>query len=128
MNTLLLEFTEYNEYNLNLFLKEIQKFNFIHIKESPLLPKQTSQIYTKIEDIKAKYPNEWILLAEPKMKNGEILGGIVLFHHSEKMKLAVENTNLKLTKNYKKATHFYTGNLPKFETLGILKQVINEKI
>ncbi len=128
MNTLLVEFTEYNEQNLNKVLNVLKSYSFIRIKENKTQKNGTKDIFMHIEEIKSKYPNQWILLAEPKTKDGELKGGIVLFHHSDKKELANANKEGILTKKYKRATHFYTGTLPKISKIGLLKQSANEKI
>ena len=34
--------------------------------------------------IQKKYPNEWVLLGNPKTLNSVVLGGVVLYHSADK--------------------------------------------
>ena len=40
--------------------------------------------YTAFDELKKLYPDEWVLLGDPKMKNTAVLGGIVLYHSKDK--------------------------------------------
>ena len=40
--------------------------------------------YVAIEELKKMYPEEWVLLGNPKMKDTSVLGGVVLFHSKDK--------------------------------------------
>ena len=121
MNTLILEFTDYNNQNRIRILETLKSFDFIKVRESDKSIKPETEKFTDIEKIKSTYKNEWILLAEPQEKDGELMSGIILFHHCDKKQLAIANQNCKLTKQYKKATHFYTGTLPKRNSIGIFR-------
>jgi len=76
-------------------------------------------------EMQSRFPNQWLLVAEPIMKEGKVIEGIVLFHDADKRNLAVANQNAKLTKQFKSATHIFTGTLPKESRIGIFKQVAN---
>jgi hypothetical protein len=40
-----------------------------------------AEAYLTMAEIEAKYPNEWVLLANPKVtKYQEVLGGVVILH------------------------------------------------
>jgi hypothetical protein len=45
--------------------------------------------YLTMAEIEAKYPNEWVLIAEPKSKRGSqaVLGGRVAFHTPDRDEL-----------------------------------------
>ena len=41
--------------------------------------------YLTMAEIEAKYPNEWVLIANPKLsKHHEIVGGVVVLHSPDK--------------------------------------------
>ncbi len=40
--------------------------------------------FVPFEKIKQMYPEEWVLLGNPEMKNTTVLGGIVLYHSKDK--------------------------------------------
>lgn len=37
-----------------------------------------------IEEIKQKYPNEWVLLGNPVINNTKVLSGIPIYHAKDK--------------------------------------------
>ena len=78
------------------------------------------------EEIKQNYPDEWILLANTQKEGMNILGGTVLLHDSDKRQLAIKGRDL--IKNHTKTTHFYTGDIPKRRTIGLMRKIENEKI
>ena len=66
-----------------------------------------------IEDIKASFPDEWILLGNPVMDEHrqEILSGVVLYHSRDKRELAYRDKPL--LKEYKKTAHFFNRVTPR---------------
>ena len=75
--------------------------------------------FLSIEAIREMYPNEWVLLAEPRKNGIEILGGIVLLHEADKRNMALRARDL--VKKHANVTHFFTGKLPKRSSLGLLQ-------
>ena len=73
------------------------------------------------EDIKKLYPNEWVLVDSPKKEGVKIIGGTVLVHHADKRLMALQARDL--IKNHPSATHFYTGEMPKYAKIGIIKKI-----
>jgi len=65
-----------------------------------------------IEDIKASYPDEWILLGNPQMDvyGQNILSGIVLYHGSDKRELSYRDKPL--LKKYKHRAVFFNRMTP----------------
>lgn len=100
------------------------KLSFIKREEKSLLPTQKSvdtEGYMSIETIKKLYPNEWVLVASPQKEGHKIIGGTVLVHDANKRLMALQGRDL--IKNYPSATHFYTGEMPKYAKIGIIKKV-----
>jgi hypothetical protein len=126
MNTLTLEFTEYNQQNFDKVMEALKSFTFIKLINSNSETRNTFVI--SYDEMCKKYPNEWLLIGNPKSDSGKLISGIVLFHHADKHKLALANKNGVLTSNYKLATHVYTGVLAKNSSIGIFKQLTNEKV
>jgi hypothetical protein len=136
MNSITITFKDNNIERIDAFINFIKTLNFIDIKESNLenigqscneddiLPNKP----IPIADIKQLFPDEWILLAEPKFKDNQITSGIVLFHDKDKRNLALANQKKQFTKKYKQSTHFYTGVLPKINLIGIYKRISNETV
>ena len=62
-----------------------------------------------IEDIKALYPDEWVLLGNPIMDESKIdvLSGIPLFHSKDKKEVCYIGRDK--TVNFDKITLIYTG-------------------
>ncbi len=75
--------------------------------------------FLSFEKIKTLYPNEWVLIGNPELKNPEVeasivsqlIGGIVIFHTKDKKDLAYKGRDLK--KNYESVTCVWTGEIPK---------------
>lgn len=69
-------------------------------------------------EIKEKYPNQWVLLANPELSNPEILGsvvsklvsGIVLLASKDKREIGYKGRALR--KDYNSVTCVYTGLIP----------------
>ena len=72
-----------------------------------------SGIARNIEDIKASYPDEWIVIGNPEMDEyrGAILSGVVLYHSRDKRELAYRDKPL--LKNYKTKSLFYNRVTPR---------------
>ena len=72
-----------------------------------------------IDQIKAQYPNQWILVGNPELSNPEINGsilsklirGIVLFASKDKRELAYRATELR--KSVNDTACIFTGEIPK---------------
>ncbi|MBK9458844.1 MAG: hypothetical protein KA783_08895 [Chitinophagales bacterium] len=72
-----------------------------------------------IEEIRSQYPNEWVLIGNPLLKNPEIqasiisqlISGIVLFHSKDKRELAYKAREIK--SSVENITLIYTGEIPK---------------
>jgi len=66
-----------------------------------------------IEDIKKRYPDEWILLGDPEEneREMEILSGIVLYHSPDKREVAY--LGRPLAKGYSRLTWFFNRVTPR---------------
>ena len=78
-------------------------------------------IYQNIDDLKQIYPNEWLLLGNPKLKNTSVIGGIVIFHSQDKKEVCYIGRD-KVT-NYDTVTITYAGDLRKERRIGILRKI-----
>lgn len=45
--------------------------------------------FIPFEKIKQFYPDEWVLLGNPEMKNTTVLGGVVLYHSKDKKEVCL---------------------------------------
>jgi hypothetical protein len=71
------------------------------------------------EDIKKMYPNEWVLIANPEMREpnvqasivSQLVRGIVLAHSKDKREIAYQSRPLK--QGFKTYTCVFTGEIPK---------------
>ena len=72
-----------------------------------------SDAMRNIEDIKASYPDEWILLGNPEMNEREmaILSGVVLYHSPDKRELAYRDKPL--LKRYEQKLLFFNRVTPR---------------
>ncbi len=75
---------------------------------------EISQNILSMEQIKALFPNEWVLLGNPEYQNMKILKGIVILHNKDKRELAYEAREKNAWRYiYESATTIYTGEFPK---------------
>ena len=77
--------------------------------------------FLSIAEIKRLYPNEWVLLAQTQRDGITILGGIVLLHEPSKRGMALKS--YELIKKHEHTSHFYTGELPKHATIGLMRRI-----
>ena len=79
----------------------------------------TELIILNFEDIKKMYPDEWVLIGNPEVREpivqasivSQLLRGIVLSHNKDKRELAHQSRNLK--SGFDRYTCVYTGEVPK---------------
>jgi hypothetical protein len=83
--------------------------------------------FLSLEDIKQRYPNEWVLLGNPRIEKTAILGGTVVYHCTDKRDLVKGRAALK---DFKLSTWTYTGTFPKNRRvwLGIYRQIPKNEI
>ncbi|TAE12737.1 MAG: hypothetical protein EAZ47_01390 [Bacteroidetes bacterium] len=77
-----------------------------------------------ISEIKALYPDEWVLLGNPVMDDSKIdvLSGIPLFHSKDKKEVCYIGRDK--TSKFEKITLIYTGNFrPTRKITGIFNRV-----
>ena len=60
-----------------------------------------------IEEIKAAYPNEWVLLGNPETDLATVKSGILLFHSKDYLEVCYKGSELGA--DYKSRTIIYTG-------------------
>ena len=78
------------------------------------------QILT-IAEIKAQYPDQWVLVGNPVIKDTKLLNGIVLFHSKDKKEVCYLGKGL--TEGYDKITLTFTGEVKNIRRIGIMKRV-----
>ena len=72
-------------------------------------------------EIKTRYPNEWVVLANPVFDGMEILEGIVVAHHSDKRVASIEGGEKR--RDFQKFTLNYTGQIRAQRHIGILRKL-----
>ena len=77
--------------------------------------------FIAIDELKRIYPDEWILLGNPEIKNTTVLGGVVLYHSKDKKEVCYIGRDK--TANYNTVTIAYAGNLKHHRKIGILKRI-----
>jgi hypothetical protein len=75
--------------------------------------------FVSIDELKKIFPDEWILLGDPEMKNTTVLGGIVLYHSKDKKEVCYIGRDK--TANYETVTITFAGDLKQHRKIGILK-------
>ncbi len=69
--------------------------------------------------IKRQYPNEWVLIGNPTIKNARVLKGEVIYHTFDKRDIF--EFAKKVINDYEMIKIVYTGLVPKISQLGIFK-------
>lgn len=77
--------------------------------------------FITFNELKKMYPDEWILLGNPEMKNTSVLGGIVLYHSKDKKEVCYIGRDK--TKNFLTVTIAFAGDLKQHRKIGILKRI-----
>lgn len=77
--------------------------------------------YLGLDELKKLYPDEWVLLGNPEMKNTSVLGGVVLYHSKDKKEVCYIGRDK--TDNYDTVTIAFAGDLKQHRKIGILKRV-----
>ncbi len=73
-------------------------------------------------EIKEKFPDEWVLLANPSFENLNLIDGIVLYHSKDKREVCYIGRDK--TVGFDKIVLINTGNLAKHRKIGILKKTV----
>jgi hypothetical protein len=76
---------------------------------------------SSFNSIKQKYPDEWVLLGNPKSENGVILGGVVLYHSPDKKEVCYLGKDK--TVGFERIRLVYTGELKPMRRIGIMKRL-----
>jgi hypothetical protein len=74
--------------------------------------------YITFEELKKLYPDEWVLLGDPKMKSTSVLGGVVLYHSKNKKEVCYIGRDK--TADFSTVTIAFAGDLRQHRKIGIL--------
>lgn len=77
--------------------------------------------YIGFDELKKLYPDEWVLLGNPEMKNTLVLGGIVLYHSKDKKEVCYIGRDK--TSNFSTVTITFAGDIKQYRKIGILKRL-----
>ena len=77
--------------------------------------------YIPFDELKKLYPNEWVLLGDPKMENTSVLGGVVLYHSKDKKEVCYIGRDK--TEDFATVTIAFAGELKQHRKIGILKRI-----
>lgn len=77
--------------------------------------------FIELEELKKLYPNEWVLLGNPEMKNTTVLGGIVLYHSKDKKEVCYIGRDK--TADFSTVTITFAGDLKQHRKIGILRRL-----
>jgi hypothetical protein len=77
--------------------------------------------YISFDELKKLYPDEWILLGNPVMKNTSVLGGIVLYHSKDKKEVCYIGRDK--TADFSTVTIAFAGDLKQHRKIGLLKRI-----
>lgn len=80
-----------------------------------------------ISEIKSLYPDEWVLIGNPKMDESklDVISGIPLFHSKDKKEVCY--IGREKTSNFDKITLIYTGTFrPARKITGIFNRIVKK--
>lgn len=77
--------------------------------------------FVSFDKVKQMYPDEWVLLGNPEMKNTTVLGGVVLYHSKDKKEVCYIGRDK--TQDFPKVTIAFAGDLKKNRRIGILRRL-----
>ncbi len=77
--------------------------------------------YTDFDELKKLYPDEWILLGDPTMKNTSVLGGVVLYHSKDKKEVCYIGRDK--TTDFSTVTIAFAGDLKQHRKIGVLRRI-----
>ena len=94
-------------------LRLVNGFFFVYLSNISAMQELT------MEEIKAQYPDEWVLVGNPKMRDSNFVGpiirkmisGIVLYHSKDKRELGHKAAQIAQTVD--ETACIYTGEVPK---------------
>jgi hypothetical protein len=116
MTTFSLQFKEADSQQIQTWLAYLRSLDFIQ----NLTPNETAlqKGYLSVAELKKKYPNEWLLLADTQLHELELLGGRVILRAADKRQLALEGRDL--VKQYANVRHYYTGERTPIRHIGVM--------
>lgn len=77
--------------------------------------------YIGLDELKKQYPDEWVLLGNPKMENTSVLGGVVLYHSKDKKEVCYIGRDL--TTAFDTVTIAFAGDVKQHRKIGILRRL-----
>ncbi len=77
--------------------------------------------YIAFDELKKMYPDEWVLLGDPKMENTSVLGGTVLYHSKDKKEVCYIGRDK--TTDFKTVTIAFAGDLKQHRKIGMLRRI-----
>lgn len=77
--------------------------------------------FISIEELRKRYPDEWVLLGDPEIQNTSVLGGVVLFHSKDKKEVCYIGRDK--TAGYSTVTIAYAGDLKQNRKIGIFSRL-----
>jgi hypothetical protein len=104
-----------NPFELEQLLPILQQ---LKIKYQTLTPTETDKGYFSVAQLKHLYPNEWLLLADTRMNELELLGGRVILRATDKRQLALQGRDL--VKQYANVRHYYAGEVTPRRHIGLM--------
>jgi hypothetical protein len=95
--------------------------NFIYNNISQKLSENEFYLMNYSE-IKDKFPDEWVLMANPTYNNLEIINGIILYHSKDKREVCYKGRDK--TTDFDRIIIVYTGNILSKRKIGIMKKTL----
>ncbi len=73
------------------------------------------------DEIKERYPDQWVVLGEPVFDGVQVLSGIVISHHADKRIASMEGGERRT--GFKNVLLIFTGNSAPVRRIGIMRRI-----
>ena len=77
--------------------------------------------FLTFDELRKAFPDEWILLGNPEIKDTRVLGGIVLYHSKDKKEVCYIGRDK--TADFSTVTIAFAGDLKQYRKIGILRRI-----
>ena len=127
METYSIRFKNTDSHKIQSLIEFVRSLDFVQsvetfsgVSENKTEDTSTPDDYVTLDVMKARYPNEWVLLAHPKMVGMTVLGGKILLHETDKRTLTIKGKDL--IRKYERVIHLYLGEPSKNAHIGLMKK------
>ena len=132
MSSISIHFKDATESKIKPLLDYVRSLDFVQSIEirSESAPAETvekpasqsfSNEFLEVAELKNRFPNQWVLLANTQKNETKIIGGQVLLHEIDKRTFALKAKDL--LKKHPAVAHFFTGETATRRHIGLARKL-----